>query len=178
MHRMNANIALILTALPVLILICAAWGDLQRRTIEHWIVISLAVMAPFFWWAAGIELLPDFASGQHPWLQLASLFSPASVVTIVVLAFAMLFFFTLFFAIGWMGGGDVKLLASLSLWLMPWELPKLLVVEALAGVVVTLLAWGHHRITRNEGPVEVPRGIAIAFAGVCVLVERYLNQFG
>ncbi|WP_221793138.1 A24 family peptidase [Aquisediminimonas sediminicola] len=175
---MAINIPLILSVLPILILLCAAYGDLRSRTIEHWIVIAMAVTAPLFWWSLHLPILPDYAWGAHPWLQFASLFDPASVVMIVALAFATLFFFMLFFVAGWMGGGDVKLLAALALWLMPWELPKMLVIEAIAGVVVTIAAAIHHHGNHKPGKTEVPRGIAIAFAGIWIIVERYFNQFG
>jgi prepilin peptidase CpaA len=175
---MVLNIPLILSVFPIVILLCAAYGDLRARIIEHWIVIALAVTAPLFWWSLNLPIFPDYAWGAHPWLQFASLFQPPSVVIVIILAFAMLFFFMLFFAIGWMGGGDVKLLAALSLWLMPWELPKLLVVESVAGVFVTIAAAAHHHARQKTGKTEVPRGIAIACAGIWIIVERYFNQFG
>jgi prepilin peptidase CpaA len=175
---MSFAFAPFLMLLPAVLLLCAAWSDLRARIIDHWVVIAMAATAPLYWWAMGLQLLPNIAWGQHPVLMLASLFDPASVMIVVALAVVMFFVFAIFFAIGWMGGGDVKLLASLSLWLMPRELLMLLVVEALAGLVVTVLATVHHKVKAKPGPVEVPRGVAIAFAGLWVFVERYFNQFG
>lgn len=175
---MSFELATFLMLMPAVLLLCAAWTDLRARIIDHWVVIAMAATAPLYWWAAGLQLLPNVAWGQHPLLMLVSMFEPASVSVVVALALVIFFIFAIFFAIGWMGGGDVKLLASLSLWMVPRELLMLLVVEALAGLVVTLVATVHHKATAKQGPVEVPRGVAIAFAGLWVFVERYFNQFG
>src|ERR1700712_2347723 len=46
-------------------------------------------------------------------------------------------------AIGWMGGGDVKLLTALALWIQPYWFAQLIFVMAIAGGVLTLIfgAW-------------------------------------
>ena len=50
------------------------------------------------------------------------------------------------FALGLMGGGDVKLLGALALWL-PWQaMSTLLVIMALVGGVITLVTVIHHRM--------------------------------
>jgi prepilin peptidase CpaA len=169
-----------LTALSVAfiaVMLWAAWYDLQNRIIQHGTVFTLALSAPLTWWALGLPLLPTLVWGQ-PWLlMIASVVSPPSITAIILLAVLLFFLFAFFFAIGWMGGGDVKLLGAMGLWLLPQEIVTLLIVEALAGVVVTLLAAAHHQWKKKEGRTEVPRGVSIAFAGIWVLVERYLNHF-
>ena len=54
---------------------------------------------------------------------------------------------------------------------------KFLVLMSLAGGVLTLgiLAW--HRAQRREGRPEIPYGVAIAFGGLAILTQRFLNQF-
>jgi prepilin peptidase CpaA len=76
-----------------------------------------------------------------------------------------------------MGGGDVKLAAALALWFSPRSTIQFLVLTSLAGGVLTLgvLAW--HRAKRREGRPEVPYGVAIAFGGLAILTQRFLNQF-
>ncbi len=142
------------------ILLCvAAWTDLRDRTISNPLNAAVALLAPCWWWANGLALWPDVA------IQLA-LF--AGVFTI----------FLGMFAIGMMGGGDVKLLAALSLWLPLGPLMQLLFVMALAGGVVTLATLAVHRLRRTAGQPEIPYGVAIAFAGLWVIHERYLYHFG
>jgi prepilin peptidase CpaA len=160
------------------IMLWTAYYDLKNRIIQHRTVFAIALSAPLTWWGLGLPLLPTFAWGQ-PWiLMLASTVSPTNVAAIIVIAVLLFLLFTFFFAIGWMGGGDVKLLGAMGLWLMPIEVLKLMIVEAIAGAVVTMLAALHHKWRKKEGRVEVPRGVSIAFAGIWVIGERYLNHFG
>ena len=76
-----------------------------------------------------------------------------------------------------MGGGDVKLAAALALWFSPVSTIKFLVLMSLAGGVLTLgvLAW--HRAKQREGRPQIPYGVAIAFGGLAILTQRFLNQF-
>lgn len=87
------------------------------------------------------------------------------------------------FARGWMGGGDVKLLAVTGLWLGPAATPALLILTALAGGVLTLAllachALGTHRLAGGkvaafQDPMgRVPYGIAIAAAAIAVVLLR------
>jgi prepilin peptidase CpaA len=81
------------------------------------------------------------------------------------------------FYAGMMGGGDVKLAAALALWFPPILTIRFLVLMSIAGGVLTLgiLVW--HRVKRREGRPEIPYGVAIAFGGLAILTQRFLNQF-
>ena len=48
---------------------------------------------------------------------------------------------------------------------------------SIAGGVLTvgILAW--HRARRREGRPQIPYGVAIAFGGLAILTQRFLNQF-
>ena len=147
-----------LLGLLAVLLLTAAATDLHRREIGNGLNLLIALLAPAFWWSSGLEPWPGMA------MQLA----------LGAGAFAL---FAAAFACGWMGGGDVKLLAALALWLPLGEMLRLLVLMSLAGGVLTLgyLAVHHARkLTRNP---EIPYGVAIAAAGLWVIGERYLNQF-
>lgn len=87
---------------------------------------------------------------------------------------------TFLFARGWMGGGDVKLLAACALWLDLASGWKMLVAVAIAGGIETLLIlimrklpwaeqWGTKlTIFRRRG--GIPYGIAIA-CGMMLVVS-------
>ena len=141
------------------LLVAAAVCDLRKREIPHWIVIPVALLAPVFWWSIGLGVWPDMA------IQLG----------IAALVMAL---FTAAFAFGWMGGGDVKLLSALVLWLPPGGVLLLIVIMSFAGGVLTLATVASHRIRKLSGAVEVPYGVAIAFAGLWLIGQRFLNQFG
>lgn len=141
------------------LLIAAAAVDLRKREIPHSVVIAVAVLAIPFWWSTGLSPWPDVA------LQLG----------VALLVFCL---FALAFVRGWMGGGDVKLLTALVLWL-PWPaVVALLVIMSFAGGVLTIATIIHHRMKKAGGSPEIPYGVAIAFAGLWLISQRFLNQFG
>lgn len=101
----------------------------------------------------------------------------------VAVGLAILAVGMLLFARGWMGGGDVKLLAVTGLWLGPAAVPGLLILTALAGGVLTLAmivarTLGLHRHTGGRiaalrDPMDrVPYGIAIAAAAIATVILR------
>ena len=151
---MGAN--LILAMGLTLLLGWTAWGDLRRRDIPNWIVLAIALAAPFWWWANGLALWPDAALR-------------------VALAVVVLLVFMAAWLLRMMGGGDVKLLAALALWFAPLPLVDLLLAMAIAGGALTLVTLVLHRRARRTDPVEVPYGIAIAGAAVWVMANQILT---
>jgi prepilin peptidase CpaA len=85
--------------------------------------------------------------------------------------------FAIAFRFGAMGGGDVKMAAALALWLPAAGVVKLLVIMSIAGGVLTLAMLAAHRLAKTAGQPEIPYGIAIAFGGIWLIGERFLNQF-
>jgi prepilin peptidase CpaA len=81
------------------------------------------------------------------------------------------------FYAGMMGGGDVKLASALALWFSPASTVKFLVLMSLAGGVLTIGMLALHRTRRRSGRPEIPYGVAIAFGGLVILTQRFLNQF-
>lgn len=140
------------------LLLTAAVTDLRGRVIANGLNLAIALLAPAFWWATGLDPWPGMA------LQLG----------LGVAAFAV---FAAAFAFGWMGGGDVKLLAALALWLPLPELLKLIVVMSLGGGVLTLGYVAAQHLRKLKDSPEIPYGVAIAAAGLWVIGERYLNHF-
>jgi prepilin peptidase CpaA len=141
-----------------LLLVAAGIQDARTREIANWKNAAIALLAPAWWWAAGIAPWPDAA------LQIG-------------LAAVTLFLFALAFRFGWMGGGDVKLIAALALWLPVAPLTWMLIVMSIAGGALTIVMVVDRAVARREGPVEVPYGVAIAIAALLTLREPILNHF-
>jgi prepilin peptidase CpaA len=148
----------ILLAMLAGALVLAAATDLRARRISNRLNAAIALGAPLFWIAMGIA----------PW--------PGMAIQVLLGAGAFALF-TLAFARGWMGGGDVKLIAALALWLPADAIPALMLAIALLGGAVTLATVIVGAWRKSEGTIEVPYGVAIALAGIWVLGEPYLYLF-
>jgi prepilin peptidase CpaA len=143
----------LLAALAIALLV-AAVTDLRRRQIDNWLNAAIALGAPLFWLASDLSLV---AMGWQ--------------VAVAAGAFAV---FAAMFALGWMGGGDVKLLTALALWIKPPWFAQLVVVMALAGGVLTLAFAIWHVAARRRGRPAIPYGIAISAAGLWALASQYV----
>ena len=155
---MNAGFTLTLLGLLAATLVWIAVVDVKTFTISNGINLAIALVAPVYWLSAGIPFLPD--AGFR-----------------VVAAVAVFLLFAIAFYMNAMGGGDVKLAGALALWFPPVATVKLVVITSLAGGVLTLLVAGLHKYQRKEGRPEVPYGVAIAFGGLWLLAQRFLNHF-
>jgi prepilin peptidase CpaA len=141
-----------LLALLAIALVVAAVGDWRRRLIENWLTGGIALSSPLLWVAQGYGLWPD-------------------VGVQVLLALGLFLFFLIFFALGAMGGGDVKLIAALGLWFPLGSMMNLLVIMSILGGILTLAMLIHHRIARKPGRPEIPYGIAISAAGLWIIFQ-------
>jgi prepilin peptidase CpaA len=156
---MNAGISTILLFTLALLLLVACWYDVRERTIPNFLNLAIALLAIPFWWSIGLALWPDIAVQ----------------IGVAAIVFAL---FAIAFAVGAMGGGDVKLIGALALWLPFQAVLLLLFIMSMAGGVLTLAYYLHHRIARRTDRLEIPYGLAIAFGGLWLISERFLNQFG
>lgn len=153
-----ADLSLLPLAALMLLLLSCGIEDARDRNIANWKNAAIALGAPIWWWASGLALWPDVA------LQIG-------------IAAAVFALFAGAFALGQMGGGDVKLIGALALW-FPWpSLIMLLAVMSIAGGVVTIVIAADRWWRRASGPIEVPYGVAIAFAGLLAVRAPLLNQF-
>lgn len=156
---MQGVFANLLIATLAAMLIVAAAGDLRTRTIPNWLNASIALCAIPFW----------LLSGMSPWPEMALQVAVAAAV------FGM---FAIAFSLGAMGGGDVKMVAAIALWLPLGAVVKLLVIMSLAGGAITIAMLVRERLGKSGKPLEVPYGVAIAFGGFWLIGERFLYQFG
>ncbi len=142
-------------------MLAASWSDMTTMTIPNWISLVLIagflIITPFVWqgWSEfGTHILVG--------------------MTCFVLGVGM-------FALGWMGGGDAKLMAATSFWWVWTDLAIYLVFTAMAGGVLALfLMLGRqflpvrllttdwmHRLFKDEK--KMPYGLALAFGALMTL---------
>jgi prepilin peptidase CpaA len=149
--------SLLLIAL-VLLLLSAGVEDVRSREIANWKNAAIALLAPLWWMASGLTLWPGVA------IQIA----------VAVLVFGL---FVAAFWMGQMGGGDVKMIGALALWLPPQPLLWMLVLMSLLGGALTLLMLADKLLRKKKQLPEIPYGVAIAMAALLTIREPILNQF-
>jgi prepilin peptidase CpaA len=141
----------------VLILLSAGIEDARTREIANWKNAAIALMAPAWWWMQG-----------YGWVDVAW------QIGIAIGVFAL---FVGAFQFGWMGGGDVKMIGALALWLPGPTLFFMLMVMSIIGGVLTLIMMFDHWRRKAPGAVETPYGVAIAMASMLALGEPIFNHF-
>ena len=137
----------------------AASSDLLTMRIANWLVVLLAVgYFAFALWA------------QLSWSEIGMSVAAASIVFAIAFAF---------FAFGWIGGGDAKLVSATTLWIGFGLMVPYLIYAALLGGGLTLLILALRRyplpaalqrqrwLDRLHDPkVGVPYGITLAIAAL------------
>ena len=147
-----------------LLMAFAASSDLLTMRIANWLVLLLT--AAYF----ALALI-----AQVPLTEIGVSVGAAAIV--LTIAFA-------FFAFGWIGGGDAKLVSATTLWVGFGTMLPYLVYAALLGGGLTLLILAvrryplpvglrrHKWIDRlHDAKSGVPYGIALAIAGLLVYPE-------
>jgi prepilin peptidase CpaA len=119
-----AQIHGLVVCLFVAILVAAAAEDVRARTIPNHLTAALVLLYP-------AHVLAGPTAADWP---------AAILLALLVIALGMVPF-----ARGWMGGGDVKLLAAAMLWAGPAAALPFLIVTAVAGGGFALVMLGGHR---------------------------------
>jgi prepilin peptidase CpaA len=156
---MGDYLPLILLGALAVLLVAAGIEDIRTREIANWKNAAIALLAPLFWWATGLSPWPDMA------IQFA-------------LALGVFVLFVGAFSLGQMGGGDVKMIGALALWLPLTPLVWMLVVMSLLGGALTIAMLIERAVRRRSELPEIPYGVAIAIAGLLSIREPIFNQFG
>ena len=154
----NGAFTEILLAGLAAILVVAAVIDVRTFTISNRLNLTVALLAPVYWASVALSPWPGVA------IQLA-----AAVAVFTILAGA--------FYAGMMGGGDVKLAAALALVVLARQHDQIPGLHVARGRHSDL---GHPRLAprqTREGRPQIPYGVAIAFGGLAILTQRFLNQF-
>ena len=155
---MNGGFTFGLLGLLAAMLVWIAVVDVRTYTISDRLNLAIALLAPLYWWSAGVQLWPDAAMR----------------VGVALLVFG---FFAGAFYLNVMGGGDVKLAGALALWFTPYDTLRLIVIMSIAGGLLTLIVLAVHRARGKKDRPEVPYGVAIAVGALWLLAQRFLNQF-
>lgn len=154
----NGMLSLGLMAMLAAMMIAAAASDIRSRSIANGLNAAMALLAIPFWIVSGLSAWPDIP------LQIGA-------------AAGVFLLFVGLFAIGAMGGGDVKMIGAVMLWIpLPLLLPTLFVM-AIVGGILSAAMLVHGKLRPPEKAIEVPYGVAIAVAGLWALHQQYLNQF-
>lgn len=164
-----------------LVLVIAAITDIRHRKIPNWIPLTVfglyAVYLGVQWAVAPAE----------PLIQPLSSLATGAIVTVV---------FTGFFAFGWLGGGDVKLISALGFWAGKDYIVSFILIMAIMGGLVALFYFLKHShrpdIGINSGKISqkiqgkdlgeeeiaskhkikktyIPYGVAISVSGLFVV---------
>ena len=111
----------VLPMLPLLaLLVWAAVQDVRTRRIRNWLTLSLA-------WSG---LIGSFGLGGR-----GVFLTPTESLLGLLAGFALPF---VLFALGALGGGDVKLMAGVGAWVGPMHVLLVFVVAALVGLVIVV----------------------------------------
>jgi prepilin peptidase CpaA len=142
----------------------AAFEDFRRLTIPNWVTLSACLLWPAYFVAS-----PSWHGA------LAALGCAVAVFLVGAVLFAR----------GYLGGGDVKLLAAGVLWAGPSGTPALLILTGIFGGVLALILLsplGAYLVASTRlqsgaaahsavpGSTPVPYGIAIAGAALSVIL--------
>lgn len=152
---MSVYVILMLGLLAAL-LVTAAVTDIKSRIISNRLNSVIALLAVPWWFAIHL-------TGYEILFQLG-------------LALAVFTLFALCFALGMMGGGDVKLLGALGLWLPLTKLLVMIEVMALAGGLLTLGILVAHKVRKAPGKPEIPYGVAIVGAALLIVTNDILTN--
>ena len=142
-----------LLAVLCLLLIIGLIIDIRARILPNWLTFSVATLAPLCWYAEGLVFWPDISAR----------------LGLTVACFAV---FALVYVRGGMGGGDVKLISALALWMQPAILMQFLIAMSLFGGVLSLFMWANaFRQRKAAGAIEVPYGVAISLGTFWVVPQ-------
>ena len=130
--------------------LAAVWTDLKRREVPHWIIGGLVTS-----WLAAATLEPEAIDA-----------SPAASVACGLAGLLLGF---ILHALGWLGGGDGKLLAALALWLGPADVGLALLCTGLVGGLLVLLALARRDRWQHR---ELPCAVAIVPPAATLLIAR------
>jgi prepilin peptidase CpaA len=139
------------------LLIAAAVEDVRRLIIPNRYCLAIVLLYPLHVLASSAPV--DWTGGL------------IVGAALLVAGFAL-------FALGLIGGGDAKLLAAAAPWAGPALLPEFVLVTALAGGVVGLIAIFHRRLTAPAKSRPIGSLVARGIASVNIFLSNLVMARG
>src|SRR4051794_40695836 len=130
---------LYITGALALLLLAAAISDLRSRTISNQLNLAIGSLAIPLWWLQNYSLWPDIA------FQLTA-------------AVGVFLIFVALFAVGAIGGGDVKMIAAMCLWIPVRLILPALTIMAIAGGLLSAAMLIRSKWARESSQIQVPYG--------------------
>jgi len=168
---MTSHIHVTLLTVFAVLMAAAAFEDFRRLTIPNVVPAALCLLWPAYFLATTPSLY--------------------GALTAIGCALGVFLVGAVLFARGWLGGGDVKLLAAATLWVGLAGTPALLMTTGALGgfmALFLLMPSGPHLVAsarlmlgqiprdHEDGPgVPVPYGIAIAGAALIVTLQPHFG---
>ena len=138
----------------VLVSLVAVWTDVKHREVPHWIIGTLVSL-----WVPTAVFAPE-ALGGEPML------GAACGAAVLAAGFVL-------HALGWLGGGDGKLLAAMAMWLGPADLGLALLATGVFGLLLALPALLRlSTLFRDRG---IPYACAITPPAATILAVRVMT---
>jgi prepilin peptidase CpaA len=141
----------------VLIYAAAAAQDLRQRKVSNY-------------FCAGIAIL-----GVVRWLMLLQLWPSVFALMAAIVLFAIGSFF---FARGWLGGGDVKLIAATSLLIGAGDTPPFLLLMSLIGSGLSLVILVHLGLRRWSATADRSAAADVSNAEAIAPADRFRVPYG
>ena len=157
-----ADIIIISTLFAVMVtLIIAAVSDIRHRRIRNILPLILVGLYGIF------ALTAQFQNDAYQ----------VNIINGLVTGGIILAGGLVLFALGAMGGGDVKLAAALSLFAGTQYIAGVLILIALSGGLVTVVTWAYTKVRQKQNKVDaanrhsVPYGVAISISGIWLCIR-------
>ncbi len=151
----------------------AAYSDLTSFTLSNRLCLMTALLYPVY-------LISRTMTGHG--LPLLDIFISVAIATVILMVCIA------FFALGVMGGGDVKLIPAVALWAGPSHILHYLFITAVAGGIIAVIIIVRNRIKaskyhKSSGNINlsmaekktsaVPYGVGIAIGGLYVAYQLF-----
>lgn len=163
------SITLFLPLLAIILMLCAAFTDWTVRRIPN--KLSLCLVALF----GAFTLIPGCVEDVMPHM---------------LVSVGMLLILLPVYAMGKMGGGDVKLLVASGLWMGSDQITEFILYVSFAGAVLAIILisenlrniweWGASRVGllsvsgAASKATGIPYGVAISFGGIVLIYKSYV----